>query len=125
MFKRLLCAVAITLCFFASAQAQAKTDGNILMQICVEERACDFFMSGLVTGLMPLANAAKCMPDGVTIGQAKDTLLKYIKSNPSKRHMHISALFDYAMEEAFGCEMVFFRGYVANENYAKTKRAPR
>ena len=95
------------------------------MQICVEERGCDFFMSGLVTGLMPLLNAAGCVPDGVTIGQVKDILKKYLKSNPSERHLHISVLFDGAMNEAFGCYSPISRAYFALEEFAKTKRAPK
>ena len=125
MFKRLLCAVAITLCFFASAQAQAQTDGNIVMQICVEERACNFFVTGVVTGLMPFLSATGCLPDGPTIGQLTDILKKYIKSNPSKRHLHISHLFDRAMNEAFTCNSPVARAYFALEEYAKTKRAPK
>ena len=123
MLKRLLCAAAVVVCF--SSQAQAKTDGNKVMQLCATPQPCDIYLTGLVSGLLPLAQAAKCLPSGVSLGQATDVLLKYLKSNPSKRHLHIALIFDDAMKEAFNCQMVFFRGWLANEEYAKTKPAPK
>ena len=123
MLKRLLCAAAVVVCF--SSQAQAKADGNAVMQLCASPKLCETYLSGVVSGLLPLANAAKCLPSGVSVGQGKDVLLKYLKSNPSKRHLHIALIFDDAMKEAFNCQMVFFRGWLANEEYAKTKPAPK
>ena len=109
MLKRLLFAAALTLCFSASAQANG-ADGNKVMLLCSEKRLCDAFLSGVTAALLPLTAAAKCLPSGVRVGQARDVLFQYIKSNPTIRHHHITILFDDAMEKAFGCKLVFFSG---------------
>ena len=44
-----------------------------------------------------------CYPDGITLGQTSDTLMAYIRNNPSERSKHISVLFVLAMEAQYPC----------------------
>lgn len=42
-----------------------------------------------------------CLPNGVTIGQLRDTFVNYLEENPSQRHYTASSLYVTAMRKRF------------------------
>jgi len=45
-----------------------------------------------------------CSPDGVTTGQEKAVVVKYLKENPQKLHLTASSLVMTALNATFPCE---------------------
>jgi len=59
-------------------------------------------VEGLGTGFKTLQRPLPfCTPDGVTNGQTKDIVYKYIIDHPEQRQLHLSVIALYALTTAF------------------------
>ncbi|MGK2287274.1 Rap1a/Tai family immunity protein [Pedomonas sp. V897] len=111
-------AVAVTP---AIASASNTLDGNHLLKMCTSridtgssgmKEAFDYgvcmgFIAGSLDYVQLINEAAKknitCVPDGVTAGQAKDIVVKYLQNNPEKRHEPQPLVTIFAFQDAFPC----------------------
>ncbi|HAD86585.1 MAG TPA: hypothetical protein DCG48_04415 [Rhodospirillaceae bacterium] len=89
--------------------------GNSLYSDCEGEDFKKFKCFGYVVGAYDMhafmAAAIKrsggkqviCGPDGLTVGQMRDVVVKYLKDNPDKRHHPASILAFAAFADAWPC----------------------
>ena len=111
----------LALIYPAMASAGFET-GNTLLSTCAEERTFfqDGVCSGYIVGIMDehetllaweeLNEPAYCAPDGVTIGQAKAIVIKYLKEHPEDLHVSASGLVLNALAVAFKPRVKFENG---------------
>jgi hypothetical protein len=115
---RWLFVVAFLLAFsFHCRNARAST-GNEWKDTCdkqndaLEVGFCDGEIKGVIEGLgtglqtpqSPQRRLPFCMPQGVTQGQAKDVVYKYVVDHPEQRHLNLADLALYALITAFPCK---------------------
>lgn len=119
--RKLLALALIT----ASCPVMADDDGidygNGFLASCDQPTStlmyCVGFIRGLRTAPAPFAptkptdslhrmvnNAAFCFPARSTDGQVLETLVAYLKANPSVRHYPIYALYAKAMNDVWPCD---------------------
>jgi hypothetical protein len=92
----------------------AWTSGGQLLEACEKE---DFFSKGdcfgYISGTLDSYEMAAgrkgftirhCIPEGVTKGQMKKIVMKYLNENPEKLHFTASSLVLTGLREAFPCE---------------------
>jgi hypothetical protein len=88
--------------------------GDTLFERCTrgDETGDDFcigYVAGSVDMLISLQRqgppGAKqaCMPQGVTLGQVRDVVIKYLSDEPQFRKLDAAALVITALEQAFPC----------------------
>ena len=83
--------------------------GNQLQDEC--QRPAPAFAMGYIFGLLDGlelgeqfgAKRRVCLPDGVTGGQLKDVVCRYVDANPDQRRVPASYLAETALEEAWPC----------------------
>jgi hypothetical protein len=108
MIKRSLIAAALVVASLSSP-VQAMT-GNELKRNCGDTGAkyglCVGFVVGVVDGVLidSPPDSIICVPDGVSHGQMKDIVLKYMNDNPANLHFPAALLVFFALGEAFPCE---------------------
>lgn len=108
MIKRILIATALVVASLSSP-VQAFT-GNELKRNCgdtdVNYGLCIGFILGVVDGVLidTPPDSIICIPDGVSFGQMKDIVLKYMNDNPANLHFPGASLVFYALGEAFPCK---------------------
>ena len=93
---------------FASFQ-----NGNTLWADC-NGKADDWFIKGYCAGYISSISDAldgnaidgyrACLPNGVTIGQVQDVVVKWLRAHPEKRHFQAAGLVAQALEDAFPCK---------------------
>ena len=92
--------------------------GNQLYSMCDKsggardervDTGCMAWIIGFTSGLFVAQTASKngddgvCIPDGVTAGQARETIQKFMQDHPSTRH-EIAAVTSFAaLKQAFPC----------------------
>jgi hypothetical protein len=83
--------------------------GNDLKQVC-EQKDNLFsagFCLGYVIGVSDSLDYQVCAPGGpggVTQGQFRDIVVKYLSDNPSQLHLHADILVLTALRQAFPCQ---------------------
>ena len=89
---------------FAADIAAARLTGNEFMYMSEEHRV--MWTAGFLNGIDALGVLVcperHLYPEGVTTGQFKDIVLKYLKNNPTIRNRDLAALALLALFEAFG-----------------------
>ena len=100
MKKLLLASLLVS----ASAHATYFSGNDILNKLTSEgsDRALAL---GYVAGIHDaLENVAVCSPNGVTLGQLRDIVIRKLRSVPEKRHMAADLFIFQALTEAFPCK---------------------
>jgi hypothetical protein len=92
--------------------------GSQLLSICDksggarDERVatgCTAWIIGFTSGLFVAQTASKngddgvCIPDGVTAGQARETIQKFMQDHPSTQHEMAAVISFAALKQAFPC----------------------
>jgi hypothetical protein len=106
MIKRNLAAAAL-IAAALTGQVQAEWTGNDLKEMCGDDSlACTMYVIGFNQGLeVPdNINAMYCRPDGVTNGQLRTVIEKYIYDHPEQLHIGGGGVVMIALIEAFPCE---------------------
>jgi len=90
------------------------TSGNELLDSCTSvETHNQFECSGYVRaiadafeifGYISPENAITCIPTRVTVGQLRDVAVRYLRSNPERRHFGAAFLLHRAFGEAWPCD---------------------
>jgi Rap1a immunity proteins len=98
----------------AAAQQRARAHtGNELLEECKSKGASGLFCLGFVRGLaegltlwrsFAPESAITCIPEGVTTGQLKDIVVKWLADNPKDRHLGADALVARAFRVTWPCE---------------------
>ena len=84
--------------------------GNELYKECtadIRESPGDIGLcAGYVEGLADAhgLDGTTCIPQGVSVGQVKDVIVKYLTQNPELRHFGASLLGFAALAQAFPCK---------------------
>lgn len=97
----------------APAQAGAYT-GNELHAVCssramIDVGVCLGFVAGVVDGALmmtrplPRKEQLICRPDGVTVGQMRDIVVKFLNDKPGNRHVDAEIMVGLALANAFPC----------------------
>ena len=101
----------VLMLLFASPVRANFENGNSLYTDCTKERGfntgyCMGYVGG-VTDIMsdgtPLYGWKACFPKGVSLGQIKDVVTRWLANNPQHRHYNAASLVAEALEEAFPC----------------------
>lgn len=89
----------------ALAIVQAVSTGNDLKRECDPQArlAMHYWCAGFLEGVAVMNGSAFCTPDGVTVGQMRDVLLKYLDTHPAHRHRDYRAITLEALVRAFPC----------------------
>jgi hypothetical protein len=102
-------AAALALCVGSAQAAVFEGSGNRFYEHC-QASAHPFFQglcSGYIQGVLDrggvLGPPDVCMPDGVTAGQAKDVVSRFLQTHPEVRHAHRLGLVMRALREAWPC----------------------
>ena len=115
MRNAIYCLVATTVSTFASPVSAADFDGygtgNKLLATCESTifytvSDCLPYIAGAIDmGELDVTGQPKrwCRGPGVSLGQQKDIIIKYLKDHPERRHFPSGALVWQAMREAFPC----------------------
>lgn len=124
----------LILLLFTTSNADAKT-GNELLADCAADQGtatgqmqyllCSEYIAGVVdtwdlVGSLSIAMSAEddgkinpdklrftpvCRPDGVTVGQIVDIVVKYLENHPEERHEYAHKLVLTVLIENFKCEI--------------------
>ena len=85
--------------------------GNVFYSICKQAQrrgACSLYLRGIIEGAQVQARATKqqvlfCPPQGASVEQALDLLLKFMTEKPEERHRPVPALTAVALRAAWPC----------------------
>jgi hypothetical protein len=113
------CGAIATIAFFTlcGSSVAAPLDGNGYLELCTAsdiglQNGCAGYGAGILTALgfwngitvEQGGPAAKfCVPSGVSIEQASDVMLSYVRDHPEQRHQLAGMLGFFALSEAFPC----------------------
>ena len=86
--------------------------GNQLYSMCdktgdARDTGCMAWIIGFTSGLFVAQTASKngddgvCIPDGVTAGQARETIQKFVQDHPSTLHEMAAVISFAALKQAF------------------------
>lgn len=109
---RVVTVLGILLGSCGSVTAKDIESGNYWLPVCRESTGvryieCLTFIQGFALGVQAQHEMGGkwvyCVEAGVSFGQFRLILLKYLSAHPEKLHMHISKLYVAAMREAFPC----------------------
>ena len=116
LLKVLVCSVALlTVATPAKAEVFESTQtGNGLLGLCRssdnsrEMLACYSYLKGTLDGWLTSENTFRngpsfCIPEGVTLIQLRDILVRWLDENPERRHEEGSALIVNAIVRSFPC----------------------
>ena len=115
MVKRLLCAAAVMVCFFATPAA-ADITGNNIYGICKNDpngRICQGIVAAYTEPWSLLYATSRCISGKVRDSQTREIFLRYIMNSPETRHEPAWILYQASMKRAFGCDDVIFRAFEA------------
>lgn len=102
----LMRALIAALLFCPNVANATFNDGNELLEACQQSASfSNGFASGVIDTLLissPRINLI-CPPIGVTVGQAKDVMCKFLESNPAIRHQAGASLAWQAFYEVWPC----------------------
>lgn len=95
--------------FSSPAWADFET-GNQLHSDCsselfYEKGICIGYIMAIadVLGSSPLYGYSTCIPSGVTAGQMRDVVQRWLNENPKERHYNADSLVAWALSDAFPC----------------------
>jgi Rap1a immunity proteins len=126
--RTLVAGLALTLQMFGST-AFAEVDrisGNFWQRLCASEGAsqihqCIGYLEGLSDGSLMWqefgSSADFCPPDGVTLGQIRKVVLRYLEQHPHELHRPFAMLATFALRESFPCP--YDQGIVTTESQPK------
>jgi hypothetical protein len=85
--------------------------GNVFFSACKEaprRGACALYLRGIIEGVQIQARASKqtgvfCPPQGASVEQALDLLLKFMTEKPEERHRPVPTLAALALRAAWPC----------------------
>jgi hypothetical protein len=85
--------------------------GNVFYSVCKEAQrrgACSLYLRGIIEGIQIQARANKqpglfCPPQGASVEQALDLLLKFMAEKPEERHRPSPTLAATALKAAWPC----------------------
>ena len=88
-----------------SAVAQLQFNkGNALKEYCQSTNVYEMgFCIGYVVGVADNNAMSICMPPGVSQGQIRDIVKKYLNDNPAQLHRDADVLVLNALQQAFPC----------------------
>jgi Rap1a immunity proteins len=94
---------------FASAQAaNAFLTGNCIFQKCdnAANSSESSFCAGYVAGITDALQRSRtvCLPKHVTVRQARDIIIKYLRNHPEERHYSAASEIALALKQAFPCD---------------------
>lgn len=105
--------VLISICFFVltspSAQAQSWATGNDVKEACHSDSYHDrgyclgFAIAIAAVVTRPFGPWKACYPTGVTAGQLRDVMVKFLDDHPELLHVNATSLPARAYTEAFPC----------------------
>lgn len=99
---RKLAMVAAVIC--GPAHAEFMTGNELLDRINGEGYTERGFAMGFIAGIADaMDNILLCMPEGATVGQARDIATRYLRNNPQIRHKGASVLVVDALSAAWPC----------------------
>jgi len=105
--KRIMLGIIVALMVAVTGgPAWGQTTALNLRDICKQNAsACEMWVDGFLHGLgVPsLYRRLICLPEGVTVGQAKDVIVRHINDHPDKRHQQAGVEAAGALQEAFPC----------------------
>ena len=112
--KTVAIAAALAVLVLVSAAASALAagswvNGNELKKYCssnsYERGICLGFTSAVanIVANEPVAGWRACIPDGVTRGQLRDIMVKFLDDHPEELHLEAASLAARAYKEAFPC----------------------
>ena len=87
--------------------AWGQTTAQNLQDVCKKnETTCEMWVDGFLHGLSvpSLYRKLICLPQGVTVGQAKDVIIRHIKAHLGKVQQQAGAAAARALQEAFPCQ---------------------
>jgi hypothetical protein len=83
--------------------------GNKLFERCGASRdtadytGCLGYVAGVVDALHMMENSGVCPPQGSTVGQTVDVVMKYLRDHPEARHHAAAGEVFLALRQAFPC----------------------
>ena len=109
--KTVAIAAALAVLVLVSAPARALAadswvNGNELKKYCSSnsyERGICLGFTSAVANIVAVAGWRACIPDGVTRGQLRDIMVKFLDDHPEALHLEAASLATRAYEEAFPC----------------------
>jgi hypothetical protein len=105
--KRITLGIIVALVVaLAGGQAWGQTTAQDLKDICKKnDTTCEMWVDGFLHGLgVPsLYRNLICVPQGVTVGQAKDVIVRHLKTHPEKVQQQAGVEAARALQEAFPC----------------------
>jgi hypothetical protein len=111
MGTRLVAAVVAIQLIGPSASAEENLDsGNSYLEACTADKG-SFNMGtclGFIHGILQSQQRDEryfCAPNGITIGQARAIIIKYLNDNPDRRHYQFAALANMALARVFPCPL--------------------
>jgi Rap1a immunity proteins len=88
-------------------------EGNGLLEACTSRQPlqgamCIGYIRGVIDGENMMGTALNkrplvCLPQGVTLGQVEDVIVKYLKDNPAERNKPSAGLIGIAAASAWPC----------------------
>lgn len=87
------------------ANAAYYTGNELFNKMTSKDTIDKMFALGYIAGVHDaIENVAVCAPQGVTLGQLGDVVLKKLRSIPEHRHNSADSLVFVALTEAFPCK---------------------
>lgn len=101
--KRLL--VASLLAVSSVANATYYTGNELFNKLTSKDTIDKMFALGYIAGVHDaMEGVAVCAPQGVTLGQLNDVVLRKLRAIPEHRHNSADSLIFAALSEAFPCK---------------------
>lgn len=116
---KIIMGVAAAVALAAVMPQQAKANfysGNEVYSNCLALRSddtyyqkyamCMAYVSGAYDAIelaRDINSAPRCGPDGLTVGQLKDVVVKYMREHPENRNYSAASLVLLSMVDAWGC----------------------
>jgi len=96
--------IAVVLWLTTPAQAQVVFTGNTFFDYCSarEDSLSAGLCLGYIQGVLE-SSTSTCIIPGVTFGQLKDVVVRFLRTNPQNRHNQASLLVEEAIQEAWPC----------------------
>jgi hypothetical protein len=92
-------------CHIENAFDRQAGSGAERMEDQLQDQACFGFLDAVASIVTrePVAGWRACFPGGVTHGQLRDIILKFLDNHPEKLHLAAASLAAHAFAEAFPC----------------------
>jgi hypothetical protein len=105
--RKALLALCMIVPLYTPTSVVAQNNGNDLLEYCTAQPQESYFRAGqclgFINGVTTTSTNLGCVPEGVTRGQAKDIVIRYLQQNPQRRHLGSSLLVEESFRNAFPC----------------------